>query len=745
MGSAERGLVRLGLRYAVWLRFVVIAVASGASLVLENERKPGWAIFIVLALNAWNAWYAARMSRSAARWPVAVDVLVMCAICLTQVWTTPTAPSPEGTSWVRVAAAITVVAYPWQLGAGALGAATAAITAAHLAGTALSLPEHWLTAAPIHLWMFMEAGLSWGLYLLVRRGARTADQIVARGERLRRRSAVAEARRTDEREHLAALHDTASATLLMVGAGVMAERQTWFAEQAKRDLEVIRGRSEVSGGEADLVGMLRETITRTPLRVRLTAPDELVVPAVEAVALCHGTREALTNVVRHAGVDRADVAVAPHGDSVVVEVVDAGHGFDPDRISGHRYGVTGSLVERMRRTGGSAEVISSPGGGTRVRMTCPLGAAEDAGGDAEIIATKFLQGMQWAVVVMNLVILCLLDLPKLLTNLDGYRSTPTQFLAFAGFLAVTLIVLVSLRRQRPIGRWRWPLLALVFALSAAGTASVQPEHLLGFAHWSEGDAGWTVALLLLDCRVPTFALTLIAHYVMTFAQVGFAGNAAISFSDAVNATVLILSYQTAVGLIAAVLRGLAVSSARAAREEEQLRTAEEVARQLHQDRKNRYADLEGTTVPLLDGLGSGALDPGDVSVRRRCSVEAAKMRRLFAEDASTPDPLLHELRACIELAERQGVSVRFAEYGKRPAIPREVRRRLTEPAVTALATATGTVRVTVAGSGDTVTVSLVAAAVEPVLAEPRSDGDVVTSTVVDGGRIWVEAKWSRPT
>ena len=49
--------------------------------------------------------------------------------------------------------------------------------------------------------------------------------------------------------------------------------------------------------------------------------------------------------------------------------------------------------------------------------------------------------------------------------------------------------------------WRWPLVALVFAISVWCTESVPPEMRLGLAHWSEGDAGWTILLLLLDTRM----------------------------------------------------------------------------------------------------------------------------------------------------------------------------------------------------------------------------------------------------
>jgi hypothetical protein len=80
--------------------------------------------------------------------------------------------------------------------------------AAYLVGAAVADPQGWLAVAPVQLWLVIEAGLSRALYLLVRHGARSADAAIARAERVRRELAVAEARRADEREYLAALHDT---------------------------------------------------------------------------------------------------------------------------------------------------------------------------------------------------------------------------------------------------------------------------------------------------------------------------------------------------------------------------------------------------------------------------------------------------------------------------------------------------------------------------------------------------------
>ena len=735
MGAVERSLLRQGLRYALGVRLLVVALSSSASLLLTEAPRQAVTVAVVVGLNGWNLWYARGMLRGAPRRWVPADVAVMCAVCLTQLWTVRSDPRAGGT-WVLIAMVITVVTYPWQLPWPALAAATAVIIAAHYIGTMIADPGGWLVSEAVVAWTAAEAVLSWSLYRFVRRSARTADRTVERGEELRRTAAVAAARRADEREYLAALHDTASVTLLMIGNGVLTRREPWLAEQARRDLREI-GRSDAAHhGELDLIELLREVAGHTPLRLSWRTPDSLALPAVDAVSLSRGAREALTNVVRHAGVDHAEISVLRAATGVTVEVADEGVGFEPTQVAPGRYGVTRSLKERMARRGGEARILSSPGRGTTVSLSCPLSESESAG-DERLIAASFQRGLRWAVVVVSLAILLFLDLPHLLAGREAYTHIGVQYAAWAGLFTTSVVVAVATWRDRPVKRW--PLLALVLVCSVLATATVRPEFRLGPAHWSEGDAGWQVVLIMMDSRVAVFVAVLAAQYLLTFAQAAADGQAALSVAGVVNATWLVLAFQLAIAMIAAMLRGLAVSSARVLRTAEQVRTSEEVARQLHRDRERRYADLAATTVPLLEGLADGRLDPGEASVRQRCAAEATRMRRLLTEDATVPDPLTQELRACIELAERNGIPVSFAEYGARPELPPPARRRLTEPAIAALATARGKVRLTIAGTGDAVTVSIIAECAAP----PKlPDGDGVRrSTVLDGDRWWIQAVW----
>lgn len=733
-GSTERELLRAGVRYSLGLRLVVVLVTSGLTLVVESAPETAVTVAVVVGLNGWTAWYVYRFRRRG-RWLVPADVAVVCVVCLTQLWTVPHGASAQGVTWVIGVAGITVICYAWQVGLAVHATATVTIMAAYLVGAAVADAPGWLAVVPVQLWMVIEAGLSRALYVLVRNGARRADLAVARNEQARRDAAVVEARRADEREYLAALHDTASATLLMVGSGVAATRSTWLSEQATRDLAAISGERGAPTGEVDLVEQVRETTRHLPLTVRWDAPEPVVMPAAAASALANGAREALTNVVRHAGVAEAAISLHRNENRVVVEIADDGVGFDPAQVDGHRYGVTRSIVERMARVGGRGEVLSSPGAGTRVRLTHEV--RQDRG-DVETISGGVGNALRWSVVVMNLIILYGLDLPRLLASQQDYRPAAVQFGVLAVLTAITLVVAF----RRPTGVLRWVLVAVVFVVSVPATASVPPDLRLGIAHWSEGDAAWTLVLLMMDSRFVVFCAVVVAHYAMTFLQTALGGDVGVTAGEAVNATMVVLSYQLAVGMIAAVLRPVAVTAASVAHQQEQLHTGQAVAEQLHRDRTDRYAALADTTAPLLADLASGAADPGDAAFRRSCAVEAARMRRLLAEDATVPDPLSHELRACVELAERNGIAVQFAERGERPQLPADVRRALTDPAVAALATAASTARLTVVGTGDTITVSVLADAPAD-LAPTAHSPEVSVSTVVNDGKLWIKTTWRR--
>ena len=88
-------------------------------------------------------------------------------------------------------------------------------------------------------------------------------------------------------------------------------------------------------------------------------------------ALVAAAREALVNAARHAGVDTVSLYAEVETDELSVFVRDRGAGFAMESIEETRHGVRGSIIGRMRRHGGRAEIKSSPGEGTEVRLTMP--------------------------------------------------------------------------------------------------------------------------------------------------------------------------------------------------------------------------------------------------------------------------------------------------------------------------------------------------------------------------------------
>jgi signal transduction histidine kinase len=88
-------------------------------------------------------------------------------------------------------------------------------------------------------------------------------------------------------------------------------------------------------------------------------------------ALVAATREALVNAARHARVGTVSLYAEVEEEKISVFVRDRGAGFDLSTVDGDRQGVRGSIIGRMRRHGGQAEVRSTPGEGTEVALTMP--------------------------------------------------------------------------------------------------------------------------------------------------------------------------------------------------------------------------------------------------------------------------------------------------------------------------------------------------------------------------------------
>lgn len=167
-------------------------------------------------------------------------------------------------------------------------------------------------------------------------------------------------------------HDPAAADALM------AELET-DVEKAISDIRrLVYDLRPPDLDEMGLAGAIREsaaTVSRTKgPHVKVEAPEELPgLPAAVEVAAYRIVREALTNVVRHAGAESCRVRLFL-GDELEVEVTDDGAGIPEKRKAG--VGLS-SMKERAAELGGTCVVEPAPAGGTRVLARLPLPAEDD--------------------------------------------------------------------------------------------------------------------------------------------------------------------------------------------------------------------------------------------------------------------------------------------------------------------------------------------------------------------------------
>ncbi len=91
-------------------------------------------------------------------------------------------------------------------------------------------------------------------------------------------------------------------------------------------------------------------------------------------ALVAAAREAIVNAAKFGGGSGVDVYAEAAPERVAVFVRDRGPGFDPAAVAADRRGVRESIVGRMERHGGRAEVRSAPGQGTEVELVLETAA-----------------------------------------------------------------------------------------------------------------------------------------------------------------------------------------------------------------------------------------------------------------------------------------------------------------------------------------------------------------------------------
>jgi two-component system sensor histidine kinase UhpB len=143
-------------------------------------------------------------------------------------------------------------------------------------------------------------------------------------------------------------------------------------ETVRSSLEEVRGIARRLRPEAlddlglasALAALTNDVVRRTGLLVeRRIVPGLPALDPDEELVIYRVAQEALTNVVRHAGVPRARLGLGIREGRVELEVADAGRGFDGAEGSGLL-----GMRERALLIGAELDVLSAFGEGTTVRL-----------------------------------------------------------------------------------------------------------------------------------------------------------------------------------------------------------------------------------------------------------------------------------------------------------------------------------------------------------------------------------------
>jgi signal transduction histidine kinase len=366
-GESVRRLGRFGRRYAAAVRIATVLPIAAISVLMAPPEFTAARVVLAGVLVAWTcgyAWWLTHTDRVLL--PLTLDVAGVLAGCIVSAIFASATDLDINRGPLRLLVTFAAVTYQWYAPPLAGGLAALATIGAML-GTSVMVGAD-ADVLRGQAWALVATGLSRAAWLLVLRAARRADALAAEAERARRASQVEAAVRADERELANALHDTAATTLLMVGSGQVPAGVGWLAPQARRDLERLRADGRRVPEQADLVALLREDLDAVHIAVEFDGPERLTLPFGVARAIADATREAINNVRRHAGVDRAVVRLSAEAGGLRLDVVDEGKGFPTDDVPATRRGLRNSVRGRMSRVGGTATVISAVGEGTVVRL-----------------------------------------------------------------------------------------------------------------------------------------------------------------------------------------------------------------------------------------------------------------------------------------------------------------------------------------------------------------------------------------
>jgi len=155
----------------------------------------------------------------------------------------------------------------------------------------------------------------------------------------------------------------------------MMERISENARQALREMRLFLFELEPVDIERDgLVSTLHQRLAsvegRSDIQARMIADSEIILSSEKETEIYYIVEEALNNILKHAKAKSVLVKLKRRKESIYLEIVDNGCGFDPDNIKFGGKGL-GNIKERSKRINGKLKIASSPEHGTKITLVVP--------------------------------------------------------------------------------------------------------------------------------------------------------------------------------------------------------------------------------------------------------------------------------------------------------------------------------------------------------------------------------------
>jgi signal transduction histidine kinase len=239
---------------------------------------------------------------------------------------------------------------------------------------------------------FWKTPWFWGIALVAATAMTVGVSRYFVWQRMRREMVRLKQQRALEQERLRIahdIHDDLGARITQISLlSAMSQGNTTFPEKARADFDKVSKMSRElvlalyetvwavnpENDNLEALGnyicqMVKQLCETTALRCRFyvqNLPHEVQVSSQTRHNISLAVKEAVHNIIKHAGAPEVAIRVEFIDDCLEVSIQDSGSGFKPDeKISGN--GLS-NMKQRLQNIGGTCSIESAPGQGTTVRL-----------------------------------------------------------------------------------------------------------------------------------------------------------------------------------------------------------------------------------------------------------------------------------------------------------------------------------------------------------------------------------------